>query len=84
MFVGKKPRKGKRAPMVCGRTLCWAIAYWTAEEWAGRKRMAEALNAALTAATLAERSRTYVDPTGAVRYIHPALEAIDVEAMRRG
>ena len=79
----KKDNPGPRE--VCGRTLCWAIRYWTAEEWAGRKRMAEALDAALRAATDEERARTYVDPdTGPVRYIYPRLEDIDVEAMRRG
>ena len=88
LFEPGRPGKRKDNPRpreVCGRVLCWAIRYWTAEEWAGRKRMTEALNATLLSLTPEERARTYTDPTtGQVRYVYPRLEDIDVEAMRRG
>lgn len=74
-----KPRE------VCGRTLCWAVRYFTDEDWAGRKRMAVALAATLEGATPEELEAAYVDPTtGATRYLFPRFSDLDQEALRRG
>ena len=83
VYWARPPKKGKRSPSVCGRTLCWAVHYWTPEEWAGRKRMAVALLATL----YAEQDRmaeTWTDPVLGVRWQFPHWSELDEEAMRRG
>lgn len=74
--------KASPPPSVCGRSECWARQYATPEEWAGRKRMAEALIGAMLEG---DPARTYVDPTTSLtRYLLPHWSPTDEEAMRRG
>lgn len=39
-FRAREPRPGEPAITSCGKTPCWQLAYWTADEWHEAARMA--------------------------------------------